>query len=646
MVAVNLKEILRDHRDRLVVQRYLDQWRLALKGDKKRLADYYQKLELGKFEGITQKEFLDRAARIKKIGDSLGIDPLTGIDQITIGAQIRPGGFVAVIVEGRFEQAKVTAGLKALMPAVREWLGPQASVGVSPDMILLADSKKTLAALQAQEAKKTAALPKGIVALAESGAKEHVCVVVNQCDAHAQALSAWVKGDVAEAMSADDVAGKFFVLQSADWLRKNAADFAAAGLAVSWRDDAVRLQLSLDAKKLERAREMRSVAGNWGLWGGLGLRAVNDELGKQLGDILMRIRVTGDETTVVVHADVPAKFIESLSRRAERGLDSQASPIAARLAARMTSIPLWTTTVANDENAPDAIIVERDIAYRTGAGSDPIRHRLDMYLPRNKKDFPIVVLVHGGAWTIGDNRSAGLYPSVAQFLASQGIGVVLPNYRLSPAVKHPEHVKDVARAVSWTKAIIGKRGGDLRRLFLMGHSAGAHLVALLATDDSYLRSEKMDLSDIKGVMAVSGVYKIDPGNVYGSLGGSGPRALRIERLLPMRGDSSPSWTTQLPGLPLALDIYGPAFGADVKGRLQASPITHVRRGVPPFRLFVAEHDLPTLSFQAEQFDAAVRKAGSDAKLLRMEKRNHNSLLFSVITPQDPAAEVMLKFINK
>ena len=161
--------------------------------------------------------------------------------------------------------------------------------------------------------------------------------------------------------------------------------------------------------------------------------------------------------------------------------------------------------------------------YKTGPGTDPFRHRLDMFLPRTKKDFPIVVLVHGGGWDIGDNRCSGLYSSVGEFLASQGIGVVLPNYRLSPAVMHPEHIKDVASAVAWTRSHAGKYGGDAGRLYLMGHSARAHLVALLAADESYLKPEGMNSADIKGVLAFSGIYRIEEGLVYGALGGSGPR---------------------------------------------------------------------------------------------------------------------------
>ena len=104
------------------------------------------------------------------------------------------------------------------------------------------------------------------------------------------------------------------------------------------------------------------------------------------------------------------------------------------------------------ESPTDVCGVERikDVSYYDGPHADAARHKLDLYLPKGKADYPVVILVHGGAWIMGDNRCCGLYTSVGEFLASQGIGAVLPNYRLSPGVKHPEHIKDLARAFAWT----------------------------------------------------------------------------------------------------------------------------------------------------------------------------------------------------
>src|SRR5207237_768975 len=108
----------------------------------------------------------------------------------------------------------------------------------------------------------------------------------------------------------------------------------------------------------------------------------------------------------------------------------------------------------------------------------------------------------------GDKSWYGRYTEVGKCLARQGIGAVLINYRLSPAVKHPEHIKDVARAFAWTVKHTVGYGGNPDELFLCGHSAGGHLVSLLATETSYLTNEGVPISAIKGVIPVSGVYRI------------------------------------------------------------------------------------------------------------------------------------------
>lgn len=287
----------------------------------------------------------------------------------------------------------------------------------------------------------------------------------------------------------------------------------------------------------------------------------------------------------------------------------------------------------------------KDVPYASDLKLQPFRHKLDLILPAGKKDYPVVVLVHGGAWVVGDNRCCGLYTAVGRFLASQGIGVVLPNYRLSPAVKHPEHVKDLAKVMLWTRGNIEKFGGNPNRVFLMGHSAGGHLVSLLATDESYLQAEGLRSADIKGVISVSGVYHIPRGIFEFTFGGTGPLAFRADQVFPISGESKPEPASQFAGLPGKLDIFAPVFGNDGLDRERASPITYVRPGLPPFLIMTAEKDLPSLPGMAEEFHSALLREGCDARLLRFERRNHNSLMFTATRPEDPAAAAMLEFIR-
>jgi acetyl esterase/lipase len=309
---------------------------------------------------------------------------------------------------------------------------------------------------------------------------------------------------------------------------------------------------------------------------------------------------------------------------------------------RVTNLPLWGPAPSADACAVECI---RDVPYYDGPDADPLRHHLDLFLPRGEKDFPVVVLVHGGAWIMGDNRCCGLYSSVGEFLAGQGIGAVLPNYRLSPGVKHPKHVKDVARAVAWTYKHIAEHGGRPDRIFLCGHSAGGHLVALLATDERYLKAEGLPASAIRGVIAVSGVYRIPPGKFDATLGGGSEVAFRFDEVAPLRCARGRPWVT-LPGIPLSLNVFGPAFGNDPRVREDASPLSHVRPGLPPFLLLSAGNDLPTLSGMAEEFCRALRREGCDAQLRYVEDRNHNSILFRAVSVNDPVALAMLEFIGQ
>src|SRR4051812_39160035 len=102
------------------------------------------------------------------------------------------------------------------------------------------------------------------------------------------------------------------------------------------------------------------------------------------------------------------------------------------------------TPTAEPEPAPKPYesVRHKDIAYRTDKDADPERHKLDVYVPKGKKDFPVLMFVHGGGWKSG---SKSWYTSLGHAFAGHGIGTVVTNYRLSPKVKHPAHAEDVAK---------------------------------------------------------------------------------------------------------------------------------------------------------------------------------------------------------
>jgi acetyl esterase/lipase len=312
-------------------------------------------------------------------------------------------------------------------------------------------------------------------------------------------------------------------------------------------------------------------------------------------------------------------------------------------ACRQNELRLWEPAEAPPAERYEVVHLP-DILYYKGEDADPVRHRLDLFLPKGVTNCPVVLLVHGGVWMVGNNRCSGLYTSVGEFLASQGVAAVLPNYRLSPDVKHPEHVKDIARAFAWVHSHIDKFGGSPDRIFLAGHSAGGHLAALLATDEHYLQEVGQRTADVRGVITFSGVCEIPEGEMRVTLGGDGPDAFRIDELLPFRG----LWAgigALLPGIPLHVDIFGPVFGDDPKARADASPSHHVRPGLPPFLLLCAEKDLPALTGMAKAFHESLREQGCDSWLVTVPGSNHNSIIFRAVDRDDPAAREMLAFIR-
>jgi acetyl esterase/lipase len=145
-----------------------------------------------------------------------------------------------------------------------------------------------------------------------------------------------------------------------------------------------------------------------------------------------------------------------------------------------------------------------DIAY----GSDP-RQVLDVYVPAaaGTEPRPVVVFFYGGSWQNGDRRN---YLFVAQALTSRGYVAVLPDYRTYPETAFPGFVNDAAAAARWTRDHAHEFGGDPSRLFVMGHSAGAHLAALIATDPRYLASQSMLKADLRGVIGLAGPYDFLP----------------------------------------------------------------------------------------------------------------------------------------
>jgi acetyl esterase/lipase len=141
------------------------------------------------------------------------------------------------------------------------------------------------------------------------------------------------------------------------------------------------------------------------------------------------------------------------------------------------------------------------------------RQSFDIYIPADRGArslAPVVVFFYGGSWRQGAKET---YRFIGAYLARAGYVAVLCDYRLYPEVRFPGFVEDCAAATAFVRRVVAGYGGDPARLFLMGHSAGAHMAALLALEPSYLAEVGFDAGDLAGIVGISGPYDHDFGTV-------------------------------------------------------------------------------------------------------------------------------------
>lgn len=168
------------------------------------------------------------------------------------------------------------------------------------------------------------------------------------------------------------------------------------------------------------------------------------------------------------------------------------------LLAACAPVDLLNATVSRS-----GLSVTRGVEYERGP-----RGKLDIYRPAGAtRKLPVIVFIYGGSWRSGARDD---YLFVAATLARQGLVVVVPDYRVYPATRFPGFIQDSARAVAWTQSHAGMVGGDSNAVFLMGHSAGAYNVAMVALDPSFLRAAGGDRDRLAGWIGLAGPYDFLP----------------------------------------------------------------------------------------------------------------------------------------
>ena len=251
--------------------------------------------------------------------------------------------------------------------------------------------------------------------------------------------------------------------------------------------------------------------------------------------------------------------------------------------------------------------VHRDIAYAEPKNE---RQTLDVFAPREGKVHPIVFWIHGGGWQAGDKDDVQVKPRA---FVDRGFVFVTTNYRLLPDASIKEMGGDVAKVIRWVHDHAQEFGGDPKTFFVIGHSAGAQLAALVCTDDRYLKAEGLSFSILKGCVPVDGdTYDVP---------------MQIATVEQKRKDA-----------------YRLKFGEEAK-QIDLSPVTHVARdkSIPPVLiLHVAGH--PETTAQSQRFVKVLQDAGVSARAYPAQGKNHGTINADLGKPGDEPTKELFEFV--
>lgn len=232
---------------------------------------------------------------------------------------------------------------------------------------------------------------------------------------------------------------------------------------------------------------------------------------------------------------------------------------------------------------------------------------LDVYRPADARGAPVVVFFYGGSWKSGKRQ---WYRWAGEALARRGLVVIIPDYRKWPQVRMDGFMRDAARAVAWSREHAGEYGGDPTALFLMGHSAGAHIGALLATDDRWLQAVGMKPDQLRGFIGLAGPYDF----------------------LPLKD-------------PDFVDMFGPTHAA----QLNSQPVHFVNGDEPPMLLMQGTTDKIVWPRNARSLGATLEKAGESAQVTLYPNIGHFAILLAMSRPlrgKAPVLEDTLAFIRE
>lgn len=260
----------------------------------------------------------------------------------------------------------------------------------------------------------------------------------------------------------------------------------------------------------------------------------------------------------------------------------------------------WATPALADD-LPAGVTLRKDVAY--GAAAD---QKMDIYLPAQATNAPILVMAHGGGWKRGDKAMGRVVTNKVARWAPKGIIVVSVNYRMQPDEPPLVQAEDVARAVAKVQAMAAEIGGNADNVVLMGHSAGGHLVSLLNADPA--------IATAQGAKIWKGVVSLDAG------------ALNVPAIMEKRH----------------FKLYDEAFGDDPKAWEAVSPYHRLTGSTPPILFVCREGKYPCR--EAGAYNAKAKGLGNSVEILPQAK-SHGEINAELGEP-GPYTDAVENFLRK
>ena len=256
-----------------------------------------------------------------------------------------------------------------------------------------------------------------------------------------------------------------------------------------------------------------------------------------------------------------------------------------------------------DRMAPGSVEY-RQAPLTSIAYGDDARQKLDIYLPKQNAAGASAVLIffHGGSWHDGEREGYGF---LGRAFAARGFVTVIADYRKAPSVRFPAFVQDTASAIAWVHANIAKHDGDADRIFVMGHSAGAHIAMMTALDPQWLAANNLAPNVIKGVIGLAGPYDF----------------------LPLTTDSSKIALGQWPDL------------------TETQPITFARADAPPLLLLTGDKDTVVKPRNSKILSETIQALGGQQQLRIYPDVDHADIIMAVARPFRQKAPVVSDVVN-